>query len=223
MMNTNCPHCGSSQTRSRDVVYKTGTSISRSSGGFAGIGFGRGRRTSFWLGKSWRSGKRQTLLAQDAEPLSIVAPIPLIIFAFLFGGEMFGFFLIVGWLLIAIGSSWNYEDEWICKKCGTKFIPLSPAANSITSIAMNNNQPVISAEVPTSATVKDAADTNPSSGKSCSICGHWFPSAEFDYGKKENRSYCRGCNKEERSAYALGGVEAAREYRSRKRATWVKS
>lgn len=204
------------------MVYKTGTSTSRSSGSFAGIGFGRRRGTSFWFGKSWRSGRHQTLLAQDAEPLSMLAPFPLIIFAFLVGGEMLGFFLIAGWLLLAIGVSWNYEDEWICKKCGTKFIPSSPAPKLTTSVAMTINQPASSADVLTSTTAKDAGHGDTGHGKSCSICGQWFPSTEFDYGNRENRSYCQGCDKEERRAYAQGGVEAARAHKSEKRATWAK-
>jgi hypothetical protein len=147
----------------------------------------------------------------------------LIIFAFLVGGEMLGFFLIAGWLLLAIRASWNYEDEWICKRCGTKFIPPTPTTNLTASIAMTINQPALSVGVPASVTFKEAVHRNTGDGKSCSICGQWFPTAEFDYGNKENRSYCRRCSKEEKRAYAQGGVEAAREYRNGQRATWTKS
>jgi hypothetical protein len=56
--------------------------------------------------------------------------------------------------------------------------------------------------------------------KTCSICGKSFPAAEFCYGNRENRSYCRACNKAERSAYAAGGKEAARQFRDEQRALW---
>lgn len=57
-------------------------------------------------------------------------------------------------------------------------------------------------------------------GKSCSICGVWHPSANYEYGNRANRSYCSTCNKEERAAYAKGGAVAARAYREEKRALW---
>lgn len=56
--------------------------------------------------------------------------------------------------------------------------------------------------------------------KSCSICGKSFPLQEFSYGQRENRSYCKSCNKEERLAYAKGGAEAARAFREAMRAKW---
>ncbi|HCE67898.1 MAG TPA: hypothetical protein DER40_10370 [Geobacter sp.] len=59
-------------------------------------------------------------------------------------------------------------------------------------------------------------------GKSCSVCGDWFSAEEFIYGGRENRSYCKPCNKEARTAYRIGGVEAARKYRRDKRAAWKK-
>ena len=58
--------------------------------------------------------------------------------------------------------------------------------------------------------------------KPCSICGKHFPYSEFNYGNRENRSYCRQCNKEEKAAYSQGGVEAARKYREAMRDTWKK-
>jgi hypothetical protein len=58
------------------------------------------------------------------------------------------------------------------------------------------------------------------SGKMCSICGKWHSYEEYSYGNRENRSYCRICNKEEKAAYANGGVESARRYREEKRASW---
>lgn len=61
---------------------------------------------------------------------------------------------------------------------------------------------------------------NVTSRKSCSICGKSFPLTEFSYGNRDNRSYCRACDKVEKAAYAKGGVEAARSYREEMRAKW---
>jgi hypothetical protein len=66
-------------------------------------------------------------------------------------------------------------------------------------------------------------DKNVADGKTCSICGKWFNCSEFEYGNRNNRSYCKKCNKEERAAYAQGGTEAAREYREEMRSKWQKS
>jgi hypothetical protein len=33
-------------------------------------------------------------------------------------------------------------------------------------------------------------------GKLCSICGVWNPMDEYNYGNRENRSYCTTCDKE---------------------------
>lgn len=63
-------------------------------------------------------------------------------------------------------------------------------------------------------------DNNHHSGKSCSICGCWYPIEEFHYSNRENNSYCLTCNREVQATYSLGGAEAARKYRENKRATW---
>lgn len=54
--------------------------------------------------------------------------------------------------------------------------------------------------------------------KSCSICSESYPATEFSYGNKDNRSYCRSCDKAEKAAYSAGGVEAARRFRETERA-----
>lgn len=56
--------------------------------------------------------------------------------------------------------------------------------------------------------------------KACSICGVVYASGEFAYGNKENRSYCRKCDKVEKAAYALGGADGARRYREEPRSKW---
>lgn len=60
-------------------------------------------------------------------------------------------------------------------------------------------------------------------GKKCSICGIWHNHSEYAYGNRENRSYCRQCNKEEKAAYSQGGVETARMYREKMRSKWKKA
>ena len=57
-------------------------------------------------------------------------------------------------------------------------------------------------------------------GKSCSICGAMKRAAEFTYGNRANRSYCRECNKAEMAVRVKGGIEAARQFRERERAKW---
>ncbi len=57
-------------------------------------------------------------------------------------------------------------------------------------------------------------------GKTCSICGKWHSSEEYEYGNRANRSYCKKCNKKEREAYKNGGTPAAREYRENQRKQW---
>jgi ribosomal protein S27AE len=58
------------------------------------------------------------------------------------------------------------------------------------------------------------------SHKACSICGKSYLLAEFSYGNREMRSYCRSCSKLEKAAYAKGGTEAARQFRESQRARW---
>lgn len=56
--------------------------------------------------------------------------------------------------------------------------------------------------------------------KSCSICGKSYPMTEFCYGNRENRSYCKTCDKAEKAAYSKGGTEAARAFREGQRSQW---
>ncbi len=60
-------------------------------------------------------------------------------------------------------------------------------------------------------------------GKACSICGKWHRLEEYTYGNRENRSYCKTCNKEEKKAYGKGGAQAAREYRENERSKWKRA
>ena len=56
--------------------------------------------------------------------------------------------------------------------------------------------------------------------KQCSICGEHFPPSEFSYGNRDDRSYCRNCDKAEKAAYSRGGTEAAHHFRESMRAKW---
>ena len=56
--------------------------------------------------------------------------------------------------------------------------------------------------------------------KTCSICGKSLPMESFSYGNRENRSYCRSCNQQDRAAYSKGGSEAARAFREEMRSRW---
>jgi len=56
--------------------------------------------------------------------------------------------------------------------------------------------------------------------KSCSVCGVSFLLAEFTYRNRENRSYCKSCDKAVSSVHAQGGPEAARAYREEQRRKW---
>ena len=56
--------------------------------------------------------------------------------------------------------------------------------------------------------------------KVCSICGTSFPLDEFTYGNRDNRSYCKTCDKAEKAAYAQGGTEAAKRFRDERRKHW---
>jgi hypothetical protein len=58
------------------------------------------------------------------------------------------------------------------------------------------------------------------SWKACSICGTSYPTQEFNYGNRDNRSYCRACDKAEKSARSVGGAEAAHQFREEQRAKW---
>ena len=56
--------------------------------------------------------------------------------------------------------------------------------------------------------------------KQCSICGVSKPLDDFCYGGRENRSYCKDCDREEKAADTKGGAEAARSYREERRKEW---
>jgi len=59
-----------------------------------------------------------------------------------------------------------------------------------------------------------------SSHKPCAICGVIYPMTEFIYGNRDNRAYCKSCDRAEKAAYRQGGTEAARKFREEMRIDW---
>lgn len=128
-LHTKCPYCGSSATRSRTVVYSSGTSTFSGRSSSRGISFnlsGR-KRPRIWLGSGNFTGVRQTLIAQPAGPIPYFPSLFLIVLVLLFGGPQFGP-LIVAALVLWFAFSFYYNNtryinEWVCSNCGTFFDP----------------------------------------------------------------------------------------------------
>ena len=121
---TRCPYCKSTATRSREMVYKTGTSHSSGRSRTSGVSFSlTGKaRPQIWIGGGRSTSKRQNIMAQEAEQSTL--PIwPSFIIAFIY--PPIGIILAVVWVVIAVMSNDDeeYKTQWICSKCGTYFIP----------------------------------------------------------------------------------------------------
>jgi len=127
-----------------------------------------------------------------------------------------GFVLALIWLSIAAADHLALERQWVCDLCGSTFTP-EPNRDAETEIELDPRSEAPAGEV---VTLAPTAKHHLADGKTCSICGEWFPHAEFKYGNRDNRSYCRTCNREERVAYAEGGREGARQYRKAMRGKW---
>jgi len=128
-----CPGCGSSGVRRRELVHKSGTSIYYGRSSTRGVSFslfGRARPRA-WFGGGTHYGKRQSIRAQEAEPLSYWPPIIIATIIFIFPGptHSFGFwswagFIFCGmWVKSAYLDRSRYQLEWLCSKCGAVFIP----------------------------------------------------------------------------------------------------
>lgn len=118
-----------------------------------------------------------------------------------------------------------FRWEWVCNRCGATFMPEVETATYMEPEPNPGPGPDVDPEPPAGevVTLETAARRHLTGGKTCSICGEWFPHAEFNYGNRENRSYCQICNREERAAYGMGGRAGARQYREEKRAKWKRS
>lgn len=128
-LNTNCPYCGSTATRSRTVVYSSGTSKFSGRTSSRGISFnlsGR-KRPRIWLGSGNFTGVRQSLMAQSAGPMPFLPSLFLIMVVFLFSGPQVGpliIFALVLWFIYSFYyNNTKYINEWVCGKCGTFFDP----------------------------------------------------------------------------------------------------
>jgi len=110
------------------------------------------------------------------------------------------------WFAYAAYDLKMFYSEWMCGKCGAIFV--------IKEESTGSENPEITDDLETEVISPEEG------GKSCSICGDWFPASEFHYGGKTKQSYCRTCNREVSAAYAKGGKEAARAFREEKRANW---
>ena len=121
---TRCPYCKSTATRSREMVYKTGTSHSSGRSRTSGVGFNlTGKaRPRIWFGGVRSTSKRQNIMTKEAEQSTL--PIwPSVILSFIY--PPIGIILAVLWVVVAIMSNDDeeYRSQWICSKCGIYFIP----------------------------------------------------------------------------------------------------
>jgi len=132
------------------------------------------------------------------------------------GWSRAGFFFALLWLSIAAADRLAFQRHRVCTRCGETF-KREPTREIQTEV-----KPAPEADAPTGEVVmlEATAKQRLTGGKTCSICGEWFPHSELSYGNRDNGSYCRTCNQEERAAYAQGGQEGAREYRKAMRAKW---
>ena len=138
MINADCPHCGSRNTKALPVIYQDGTRDSRSQRN--GVFY---YRRSLGLHTSTTRGRSQTLSAKLAEPphsgndffRGAAVPVLLIIGG-LMGGET-GFFgalvlLVILAVIVGIGSrhdpkSEQWESTFRCGRCGTVFAVIKEA------------------------------------------------------------------------------------------------
>ncbi len=217
-----CPECSSTAVRRREVVHKSGTSIYSGRSSTRGLSFALtgNSRPRGWFGGGSNSGKRQSIRAEEAEPMPFWPAIVIPILIFLFRGEngLYGLWSWLGfafsglWFLGAVADFFAYQDQWLCSKCGAAFIPAS-AETEKESVTESLDAKEITEVIQNNSTTEE-------SGKDCSICGKRYPYSEYQYGNRENRSYCQQCNAEERAAYSQGGTEAARRYREDMRSKW---
>ena len=121
---TRCPYCKSTATRSREMVYKTGTSHSSGRSRTSGVSFSlTGKaRPRIWFGGGRSTSRRQNIMAQEAEQSTL--PLwPSVILVFIY--PPIGMILAALWTIIAVMSNDDeeYKSQWICSKCGTYFTP----------------------------------------------------------------------------------------------------
>ena len=84
-----CPDCGSTAVRRREVVHKSGTSNYSGTSSTSGLSVGlTGKaRPRVWFGGGSHSGVRQSIRANEAQPLPYWPAIVVPVLMFLFRGE----------------------------------------------------------------------------------------------------------------------------------------
>lgn len=174
-----CSECGTTAVRLRDLVYKTGTSTYSGKSSTIGISVGltKKHRPRVWLGRGSQSGRRHTLRARDARPLSLLPPTIMgiiIIIIFILptmqnasvgtsGFLIFGLVFSGVWFMVALFDRSRYKKEWMCNKCGALFIP------GISEVVEDNHSTTNPPE--DESNMETLEKTTDQGGKACSICG----------------------------------------------------
>jgi hypothetical protein len=138
-LQTRCPNCGSSATRSRSAVYQSGTATYSGRSSSSGISFNlfKRRRPRLWFGSGSHSGTRQNLMARSAGPMPFLPSLYVIIILFLiYGAENSRIIIgaLILWIIVSFYyNNTRYVNEWICTKCGCFFDPKIHFENNIAS------------------------------------------------------------------------------------------
>ena len=128
-----CPKCNSTAVHRREMVYKSGTSVYSGNSSNIGFSFGFNRPSNprAWLGKGSHSGRRQSILAQEAQRFPYLPSFLILFFIVVFCGNpetysgwVWGWLVFSILLLItAISDHRDFKRQWLCNKCGKAFIP----------------------------------------------------------------------------------------------------
>ncbi|MEN7972594.1 MAG: hypothetical protein ABFR47_02045 [Verrucomicrobiota bacterium] len=122
-----CPRCGSGAIKRRDMLHKSGSSTHSGERSFGGISIGLSgkARPRIFAGGSSGHGRRATLRAQEAAPVSYKPAIKALLAFGILSIATPWFLLGVLWgvilLFVAIDDRRAYTQEWWCNKCGGKF------------------------------------------------------------------------------------------------------
>jgi hypothetical protein len=176
-----CPACGSASVRKRTIVYRSGMSYGSRRG--RGGDWLRVSVGSIWpralLSELGWSRIPRSSKARDAAPTAFwPAILALVVLLFVPDGggwAQMGFVLALIWLSIAAADQLAFERQWVCDVCGSTFTP-EPNRDAETEIELDPRSEAPAGEV---VTLAPTAKHHLADGKTCSICGEWFPHAEF--------------------------------------------
>jgi len=134
MINCDCPHCGSRNTKAFSVLHSDGTRVSKYNRD--GLFYYRG---SFGLHASTVRGQSQSLTAQRAAPPSAALSPGLVVMLLIIGallGGATGFWIAIGILVLLacfLGPGAEVCRQWSktfrCNRCGTIFAMVSAKDN----------------------------------------------------------------------------------------------